>query len=107
MRALSHHHAVRRIRAQWRHLLDLRHRAPGAALVLPWDALYTFIGARGEDLYFRTTKDAPLGVSLASMARTDHLRTVVPEGTTRSRRRLTSAAGSSRRYVEDAHGVAR
>jgi len=51
-------------------LLDLRR--PGARvqrLFFAWDALYTFIGARGEDLYFRTTKDAPLGRVIALDAR--------------------------------------
>src|SRR5262249_30877820 len=51
-------------------LLDLRR--PGARarpLFMEWDALYTFIGARGDELYFRTTKDAPFGRVIAVDAR--------------------------------------
>jgi len=42
-------------------LLDLRQ--PGAKvtpLFYAWDALYSFIGSSGDNLYFHTTKDAPL-----------------------------------------------
>src|SRR2546421_6644932 len=47
-------------------LLDLQRRGARAQrLFFAWDALYTFIGAQGEDLYFRTTKDAPLGRLIA------------------------------------------
>jgi prolyl oligopeptidase len=90
-------------------LLDLRR--PGARvqrLFFAWDALYTFVGAQGEDLYFRTTKDAPLGRVIALDARVPGTwRTVVPEGTTALEEATYVGGRIVARYVEDAHGVAR
>jgi len=90
-------------------LLDLRH--PGARaqrLFFAWDALYTFIGARGEDLYFRTTKDAPLGRVIALDARAPTTwRTVVPEGTAALEEATYVGGRIVAKYVEDAHDVAR
>jgi prolyl oligopeptidase len=89
-------------------LLDLRR--PGARaqrLFFAWDALYTFIGAHGEDLYFRTTKEAPLGRVIALDARAPgSLRTVVPEGTTALEEASYVGGRIIAKYVEDAHGVA-
>ena len=51
-------------------LLDLR--KPGASvqpLLMDWDALYNFIGSRGDELYFHTTSNAPLGQVIAVDAR--------------------------------------
>ena len=43
-------------------LLDLRTAgATPMPLFMAWDALYTFIGAHGEELFFATTQGAPLG----------------------------------------------
>jgi len=90
-------------------LLDLQH--PGARaqrLFFAWDALYTFIGVHGEDLYFRTTKDAPLGRVIALDARAPgSWRTVVPEGTTALEEASYVGGRIIAKYVEDAHGVAR
>ncbi len=90
-------------------LLDLQR--PGARaqrLFFAWDALYTFIGAHGEDLYFRTTKEAPLGRVIALDARAPgSWRTVVPEGTTALEEASYVGGRIVAKYVEDAHGVAR
>ena len=92
------------------YVLDLRH--PGARpqpLLAAWDALYTFIGARGDELYFRTTRDAPLGRVIAVDARgaPPAPRTVVPEGTSALEEASYVGGRIIARYVEDAHGVAR
>jgi prolyl oligopeptidase len=92
------------------YVLDLRH--PGARpqpLLAAWDALYTFIGAHGDDLYFRTTKDAPNGRVIAVDARgaPPTPRTVVPEGTSALEEASYVGGRIIARYVEDAHGVAR
>jgi prolyl oligopeptidase len=91
-------------------LLDLRR--PGAKpqpLFAEWDALYTFIGARGDELYFRTTKDAPFGRVIAVDARgaPPVPRTVVPEGSTTLEGASYVGGRILARYVEDARGVAR
>jgi len=39
-----------------------------AATVHAWDALYNFLGSKGDELYFQTTKDARAVASLAVMA---------------------------------------
>ncbi len=91
-------------------LLDLRR--PGAKpqpLFTAWDALYTFVGAQGDELYFRTTKDAPNGGVIAVDARAAPLksRTVVPEGSTALEEASYVGGRIVARYVEDARGVAR
>ena len=90
-------------------LLDLQR--PGARvqrLLFAWDALYTFIGAHGEELYFRTTKDAPLGRVIAVDARAPgSWRTVVPEGTAALEEASYVGGRIIAKYVEDAHAVAR
>jgi len=90
-------------------LLDLqRPDARVQRLFFAWDALYTFIGAHGEELYFRTTRDAPLGRVIALDARTPTIwRTVVPEGTTALEEASYVGGRIIAKYVEDAHGVAR
>ncbi len=91
-------------------VLDLRR--PGAKaqpLFAEWDAIYSFVGARGEELYFRTTKDAPFGRVIAVDARAAPLspRTVVPEGSTTLEEATYVGGRILARYVEEAHGVAR
>jgi prolyl oligopeptidase len=52
-------------------------------LFIRWDALYSFLGSNGDELYFQTTKDAPLGRVIAVDARDPapaKWRTVVPHG---------------------------
>ena len=47
-------------------------RKPGAKpqpLFTAWDALYNFIGSKGDELYFQTTNDAPRGRVIAVDAR--------------------------------------
>lgn len=64
-------------------LLDLR--LPGAKprlLLGAWDALYTFIGSHGDELYFQTTNEAPLGRVITVPANDSNVsawRTVVPQ----------------------------
>jgi prolyl oligopeptidase len=92
------------------YVLDLRH--PGAKpqpLLAAWDALYTFIGAHGDELYFRTTKGAPNGRVIVVDARgaPPTPRTVVPEGTSALEEAGYVGGRIIARYVEDAHGVAR
>jgi len=90
-------------------VMDLRRPgSPAQPLFMGWDALYTYIGSRGDELYFHTTHNAPLGRVIAVEVHDGSApRTVVPEGT-------SAIAGASYiggrivvRYVEDAHGVAR
>jgi prolyl oligopeptidase len=91
-------------------VLDLRDPAARAQpLFSAWDALYTFIGARGDELYFQTTKDAPLGRVIVVDARHPAAapRTLVPEGSSALEEASYVGGRILARYVEDAHGVAR
>jgi prolyl oligopeptidase len=90
-------------------LLDLL--KPGAQaqpLLMGWDALYNFIGSRGDELYFHTTHNAPLGRVIAIDAHqpASH-RTVVAEGATAIEEATYVGGRIVAKYVEDAHGVAR
>ena len=90
-------------------LIDLRR--PGAvrrALFAGWDALYFFVGAQGNELYFRTTRGAPLGRVIAVDARGGGaMRTVVPEDTSALEEATYVGGRIIARYIVDAHGVAR
>ena len=90
-------------------LMDLR--KPGAAaqpLLMGWDGLYHFIGSRGDELYFHTTHNAPLGRVIAVDAhQSAGRRNVVPEGTTAIEEASYVGGRIVAKYVEDAHGVAR
>ncbi len=91
-------------------LLDLRHpQAQPRPLFAAWDALYTFVGAQGDELYFRTTRDAPFGEVIAVDARAMRPtpRTVVPESGSTLEEASYVGGRIIARYVEDAHGVAR
>jgi len=90
-------------------LIDLRQSGARAQpLFSAWDALYTFIGSRGDELYFQTTNDAPLGRVIALDARhPGAARTVVPEGNTALEEANYVGGRILARYVEDARGVAR
>ena len=63
---------------------DLRTRgAKPQSLFTAWDALYSFIGSNGDELYFQTTNSAPRGRVIAVEAKEPepaHWRTVVPQG---------------------------
>jgi prolyl oligopeptidase len=61
-------------------------RKPGAKaqpLFAAWDALYSFIGSKGDEIYFQTTNAAPRGRVIAVNARDPapaKWRTIVPHG---------------------------
>ena len=89
-------------------VIELREGGKPHPVFADWEALYTFIGSRGHELYFRTTYRAPLGRVIAVDARAPVTRrTIVPEGAAA----LADASFVGGRfiasYVEDAHGVAR
>jgi prolyl oligopeptidase len=92
-------------------LLDLRQ--PGAKatpLFYAWDALYTFIGASGDHLYFHTTKDAPLRRVIEVDARRPAASawpTVVPEDSVALDEASYVGGRIVAKYVYDAHAVAR
>ena len=90
-------------------LLDLL--KPGAQaqpLLMGWDALYNFIGSRGDELYFHTTHNAPLGRVIAIDAHQPASpRTVVAEGASAIEEATYVGGRIVAKYVEDAHGVAR
>jgi len=91
-------------------LLDLRRPdAKARPLFTAWDALYSFIGAHGDELFFQTTRDAPLGQVIAVDVREPGLpsRTVVPQGSTALQEATYVGGRVIARYVEDAHAVAR
>jgi prolyl oligopeptidase len=80
-------------------LLDLRDpNAKAKPLLTAWDALYTFIGSSGDDLYFQTTNDAPRGRVVAVDANNPtpaKWRTIVPQ----SEHALVSASYVGGRFV--------
>jgi prolyl oligopeptidase len=65
------------------YLQDLRRKgATPQPLFTAWDALYQFIGSKGDELYFQTTNAAPRGRVIAVMASKpapESWRTVVPQ----------------------------
>ncbi|MBS0364437.1 MAG: S9 family peptidase [Proteobacteria bacterium] len=88
-------------------LLDLRDPAAVPRPVFAaWDALYTYIGSRGEELYFQTTQGAPLGRVIALDARNPaQPRVVVPEATAALEGASLVGGRVLTRYVDDAHSV--
>ena len=92
-------------------LLDLRR--PGAKvtpLFYAWDALYTFIGASGDHLYFHTTKDAPLRRVIEVDARRpaeSSWPTIVPEDSVALEEASYVGGRIVAKYVYDAHSVVR
>jgi prolyl oligopeptidase len=90
-------------------LLDLL--KPGAQaqpLLMGWDSLYNFIGSRGDELYFHTTHNAPLGRVIAIDAHQPaSQRTVVAEGATAIAEATYVGGRIVAKYIEDAHGIAR
>lgn len=92
-------------------LLDLRR--PGATvqpLFYAWDALYTFIGSQGEELFFQTTKDAPQRRVIAVDARRPAWTpwpTVIPEQRAALEEAVFVGGRIIARYVEDVHSVVR
>ncbi|MGN6453498.1 MAG: prolyl oligopeptidase family serine peptidase [Steroidobacteraceae bacterium] len=89
-------------------VIDLREGGKPHPVFADWEALYTFIGSRGHELYFRTTYRAPLGRIIAVDARAPVTRrTVVPEGAAVIAEASYVGGRFIASYVEDAHGVAR
>jgi prolyl oligopeptidase len=90
-------------------LLDLQHPdAKAQRLFSAWDALYHYLGVRGERLFFHTTKDAPLGrVISVDPRRPLAWHTVVPEGDATLEEASYVGGHIIAKYVENAHGVAR
>ncbi|MGB8327205.1 MAG: prolyl oligopeptidase family serine peptidase [Steroidobacteraceae bacterium] len=91
-------------------LLDLAQPAVARPLFDAWDALYTFAGSQGEELYFQTTNSAARGRVIAiDAARPEPAawRTVIPESADAIE--STSYVGGRIvvRYVRDAHGAVR
>ncbi len=90
-------------------VIDLREGGGKAHPVFAdWEALYTFLGARGHELYFQTTYHAPLGRVIAVDARAPVTRrTIVPEGSAALAEATYVGGRFIAKYIEDAHGVAR
>ena len=89
-------------------VIDLREGGKPHPVFADWEALYTFIGSRGHELYFRTTYRAPLGRVIAVDARAPVTRrTIVPEGSAALAEASYVGGRFIASYVEDAHGVAR
>jgi len=94
------------------YLLDL-HRPEAAArpLFAAWDGLYTFIGSRGDELFFLTTRDAPnreviaINVSHPASLRTPSI--IVPEGDAALEDAHYVGGRVIARYVRDAHSLVR
>lgn len=90
-------------------VLDLRKPGnPAQSLFTDWDARYDFIGARGDELYFQTTKGAPRGrVFAVNATRPGIPRTVVPEASAALQEATYVGGRIIANYVENAHGAAR
>jgi prolyl oligopeptidase len=92
-------------------LLDLRQKnAKPRRVFSKWDAFYTFLGSRGDDLYFQTTNEAPLGRIIAVDAKEpapSHWRTIVPESDMALEVTSYIAGRFITSYVKDAHSLVR
>jgi prolyl oligopeptidase len=92
-------------------LQDLRR--PGAAvrpLFHSWDALYIFIGSRGDQLYFLTTRDAPRSrvvVVDAQQTNSIALTTIVPQQNSTLQHAVYVGGRIVTTYLEEAHSVVR
>ncbi|HEU4624250.1 MAG TPA: prolyl oligopeptidase family serine peptidase [Steroidobacteraceae bacterium] len=94
-------------------VLDLKTpNAKPRKLFSKWDALYLFIGSKGDELFFQTTNNAPQGRVIAVNAkRTEPApstwKTVVPQSDMTIDTVHLVADRLIVTYVKDAHGVAR
>jgi prolyl oligopeptidase len=90
-------------------LIDLRHPGEKARpLFSGWDALYTYIGEHGHELYFQSTHEAPLGHVLAvDPAASGAARIVVREADTALQEATLVGGRVIAKYVENAHAVVR
>jgi prolyl oligopeptidase len=85
-------------------------QAPARPLATDRDGLYTYIGARGDTLYFTTTAGAPNGRVLAlDIAHPERARwrTVVPEAGAALLQATLVGGRVFALYLEDAHSVVR
>jgi prolyl oligopeptidase len=90
-------------------LLNLHHPGEKARPLFPdWDGLYTYVGVHGHELYFQSTRDAPLGHVIAVDARDPAARRIVVHEGDSALEEATYVGGRIiAKYVENAHGVAR
>jgi prolyl oligopeptidase len=94
-------------------VLDLKTpNAKPRTLFGKWDALYNFIGAKGDELYFHTTNNAQRGRVIAVNAKRASpaeasWRTVIPESDLAMDVVRLVGGRLIVSYVKDAHGVAR
>jgi prolyl oligopeptidase len=92
------------------YLLDLhKPHAATAPLLDDWDALYTFIGSRADELYFLTTRGAPHREVIAvnvSHPKSVHLPSIiVPESDAALEDAQYVGGRIVARYVRDAHSI--
>ncbi|MGQ0834032.1 MAG: prolyl oligopeptidase family serine peptidase [Gammaproteobacteria bacterium] len=92
-------------------VLDLRRPdAAAATLFGAWDAFYDFMGSRGDELYFQTTNDAPLGRVVAvdvHRPQPANWRAVVPQSDVALDDAQYIGSRIIARYVKDAHSLVR
>ena len=92
-------------------ILDLRDpNAKVRPLFAEWDALYIFIGSKGDELYFQTTNGAPRGRVIAVDARRPEpaaWRTIVPQSDLAIEESSYVGGRIVVRYVQDAHSAVR
>jgi len=94
-------------------VLDLKQAgAKVQPLFEAWDALYTFLGSRGDQLYFHTTKSAPRGRIIAVDVKkpdSSAWRTIVPEADIALDTSDTQYVGGRfiASYIQDARSVSR
>ena len=94
-------------------VLDLQTpKAKPRKLFAKWDALYNFVGSKGDTLYFHTTSKAPRGRVIAVSAKAAEpaqtaWRSVVPESDITIDTVHLVAGRIIATYVKDAHGLAR
>jgi prolyl oligopeptidase len=92
-------------------VLDLRKPSTGAKPLLnAWDALYTFIGSEGDELYFLTTNNAPLKRVIAVNAKNpapNRWREIVPQADISLGEASLVGGRIVANYVRDARSVVR
>ncbi|MBK7250610.1 MAG: S9 family peptidase [Gammaproteobacteria bacterium] len=92
-------------------LIDLQAAAAAPTTLFgAWDALYAFVGAAGDELFFSTTRDAPLGRVIAVDARYPEparWRTVVPQSDVALEEANYVGGRLIVRYTKDARALAR
>jgi prolyl oligopeptidase len=87
-----------------------RSNAKATALFSAWDALYNFIGSKGDELYFHTTNGAPNGRVIAVNAKRpapSAWRNIIPEADMAIDGASYVGGRIIASYVRDAHSAAR